>query len=53
MMEQILKRKDQTSIFCPQLQHHKQNFGIKLKLVKVVMASALIIGGLWLMVVLY
>ncbi len=47
MMGNILERKDQTSIFCPQSLHYQYVLSVKVKVAKIVFASALIVCGVW------
>jgi len=50
MMGNILERKDQTSIFCPQSLHYQHILSIKVKVAKMLFAFSLIILGIWIMI---
>ena len=48
-MGNVFERKDQTSLFCPHSLHYQHVLNIKVKVAKVMVASVLIVFGIWLM----
>ena len=50
MIGNILERKDQTSIFCPQSLNYQYVLSIKVKVAKIIFASALIVCGVWIII---
>jgi hypothetical protein len=48
-MKTVLRRKDNTSIFCPSLNHSHFPFTVKMKVIELMVAGTLISIGLFIM----
>jgi len=49
-MKTVLRRMDNTSIFCPSLHHSHFPFSVKIKVIELMIAGTLIVIGLIIMV---